>query len=153
MDVIVLSITPKNASFLFFVVCFSNLFFPNLLLNAAVLRWRHIGRDDVSSHQPHGYLLNRLFRRRSKKTSKLCVTDFCAGNSPITSEFPAQMASDAENISIRWRHHEFFLQAVSSLKPSDAFMPQWNIPTLLQKMACRLLGAKPLTEPKLPNSQ
>ena len=28
-----------------------------------------------------------------------------AGNSPVTSEFPAQRASDAENVSIWWRHH------------------------------------------------
>ena len=41
-------------------------------------------------------LLNRLFRRRSKKTSKLCVTDLCAGNSPVTGEFPAKSASNAE---------------------------------------------------------
>ena len=38
--------------------------------------------DGVSNHQPHGYLLNRLFGRRSKKTSKLCVTGLCAGSSP-----------------------------------------------------------------------
>ena len=50
-------------------------------------------------------LLNRLFRRRSKKTSKLRVTGLCAGNLPVTSEFPAQMASNAENVSIWWRHH------------------------------------------------
>ena len=42
---------------------------------------------------------------RSKKTSKLRVTDFCAGNSPVTGEFHAQMASNAENVSIWWRHH------------------------------------------------
>ena len=46
-----------------------------------------------------------LFRRRSKKTSKLRVTGLCAGNSPVTGEFPAQMASNAENASIWWRHH------------------------------------------------
>ena len=46
------------------------------------LRWRHNGRDGVSNHQPHDCLLNRLFRRRSKKTSKLRVTGLCAGNSP-----------------------------------------------------------------------
>ena len=45
-------------------------------------QWRHNGRDSVSNHQPHGCLLIRLFRRRSKKTSKLCVTGLCAGNSP-----------------------------------------------------------------------
>ena len=43
---------------------------------------------------------------RSKKTSKLRVTGLCAGNSPGTGEFPAQMASNAENVSIRWRHHD-----------------------------------------------
>ena len=59
----------------------------------------------VSHHQPHDCLLNRLFRRRSKKTSKLRVTDLCEGNSPVTSEFPAQRASDAENVSICWRHY------------------------------------------------
>ena len=46
------------------------------------LHWRHNDQDDVSNHHPHGCLLNRLFRRRSKKTSKLRVTGLCAGNSP-----------------------------------------------------------------------
>ena len=69
------------------------------------LQWRHNGRDSVSNHQPHDCFPNRLFRRRSKKTSKLRVTDLCAGNSPGTGEFPAQMASYAENVSIWWRHH------------------------------------------------
>ena len=44
------------------------------------LHWRHNDHDGVSNHQPRGYLLNRLFRRRSKKTSKLRVTSLCAGN-------------------------------------------------------------------------
>ena len=48
------------------------------------LRWRHNGRDRVSNHQPHHGLLYRLFRRRSKKTSKLRVTGLCVGNSPGT---------------------------------------------------------------------
>ena len=46
------------------------------------LQWRHNDYCSVSNHQPHGCLLNRLFRRRSKKTSKLRVTGLCAGNSP-----------------------------------------------------------------------
>ena len=70
------------------------------------LEWRHNGHDSVSNHQPHDRLLNRLFRRRSKKTSKLRVTGLCVGNSPGTGEFPAQMASNAENVSIWWRHHK-----------------------------------------------
>ena len=60
------------------------------------LQWRLNGCDGVSNHQPHHCSLNRLFRRRSKKTSKLCITGLCAGNSPLTGEFPAQMAGNAE---------------------------------------------------------
>ena len=52
------------------------------------LHWRHNRHDSVSNHQPYDYLLNRLFRRRSKKISKLRVTGLCAGNSPETGEFP-----------------------------------------------------------------
>ena len=70
------------------------------------LPWRHNGRDSVSNHQPHHCLLNRLFGRRSKKTSKLRVTGLCAGDSPGTGEFSIQMACNAENVSIWWRHHE-----------------------------------------------
>ena len=69
------------------------------------LRWRHNGCDSVSNRQPHHCLLNRLFRRRSKKTSKLRVTGLCVVNSPGTGEFSAQMASNAEKVSIWWRHH------------------------------------------------
>ena len=46
------------------------------------LRWRQNGRNSVSNHQPHDCLFNRLFRRRSRKTSKLRVTGLCVGNSP-----------------------------------------------------------------------
>ena len=79
-----------------------------LLSHDMALNWRHNGHDSVSSHQPHHCLLNRLFRRRSQKTSKLRVTGLCVGNSPGTGEFRAQMAGYAENVSIRWRHHIIF---------------------------------------------
>ena len=103
------------------------------------LRWRHNGRISVSNHQPHDCLINRLFRRRSKKTSKLRVTGLCVGNSPGTGEFPAQMASNAENVSIWWRHH----------------MHQWTGSSLVQVMACHLLvcGTKPSPEPMVTNHQ
>ena len=70
------------------------------------LQWRHNEQDSVSNHQPHNCLLSCLFRPGSNKTSKLRVTGLCAGNSPGTGEFPAQMASNAENVSIWCRHHE-----------------------------------------------
>ena len=75
--------------------------------NMFTLLWRHNGCDGVSNHQPHDCLLTRLFRRGSKKTSKLHVTGLCEGNSPVTGEFPAQRASNAENVFIWWRHYEY----------------------------------------------
>ena len=69
----------------------------------STLRWRQNERDGVSNNRPNDCLLNRLFRHRSKKTSKLRFTGLCEGNSPETGEFPAQRASNAENVSIWWR--------------------------------------------------
>ena len=84
--------------------CLSLMFFA--IVDPYTLQWRHYERDGVSNHQPHDCLLNCLFSHRSKKTSKLCVTGLCVWNSLVTGEFPAQMASDAENVSIWWRHHD-----------------------------------------------
>ena len=83
------------------------------LCHAGSLLWRHNGRDGVLSHQPQDCLLNRLFRRRSKKTSKFRVTGLCARNSPVNGEFPTQMASNAGNVSISWHHHVFRLPIIS----------------------------------------
>ena len=62
----------------------TNLLDEHWLNKGIPLQWRHNGHDSVSNHQPHDCLLNRLSRRRSKKTSKLRVTGLCAGNSPGT---------------------------------------------------------------------
>ena len=51
-----------------------------LLVHPIALHWRHNDHNGVSNHQPRGCLLNRLFGRRSRKTSNLCVTGLCAGN-------------------------------------------------------------------------
>ena len=58
-------------------------------LFGTTLQWRHNERDGVSNHRRLDCLLNCLFRRRSKKTSKLRVTGLCEGNSSLTCEFPA----------------------------------------------------------------
>ena len=57
------------------------------------LQWRLNELEDVSNQQPHDRLLNHLFMRRSKKTSKLRVTGLCGENTPVTDEFPAQRAA------------------------------------------------------------
>ena len=76
-----------------------------VLYSKQTLQWCHNEHYSVSNLQPHDCLPNHLFRRRSKDTSKLRVTGLCAGNSPVTGEFPAQKASNAETVSIWWRHH------------------------------------------------
>ena len=73
------------------------------------LQWRHNEHDGVSNHPPHIHLLNRLFRHRSKKTSKLRVTGLLWGEFSGDRWIPAQRASNAENVSIWWRHHNPFV--------------------------------------------
>ena len=83
-------------------------------ISCDILYGRHNEHYGVSNHQPRDCLLTYLFRHRSKKTSKLRVTGLCEGNSPGTGEFPAQKASNAENVenvSIWWRHFEPFESA------------------------------------------
>ena len=80
-------------------------YIPDKSISNCALQWRHNEHNGAWNHQPHDCLLNRLFRRIPKKISKLCVTGFCEGNSPVTGEFPAQRASNTENVSIWWRHY------------------------------------------------
>ena len=76
-----------------------------LLFLVSTLQWRHNERYGVPNRQVHNCLPKLLFSRRSKKTSKLRATGLCEGNSPVTDEFPAQRASNTENVSIWWLHH------------------------------------------------
>ena len=89
----------------------------------------HNGHDGVSNHHPHDCLLNCVFTCRSKKTSKVSVTSLCAGNSLVTGEFPAQMTSNAENVSIWRRHHETFYGEISWMlmprHPASLSDQQW----------------------------
>ena len=121
-------------------------------------QWRYNERDGVSNHQPHECLLNRKFKAQVKEeTSKLRVTGLCEGNSPVTGEFPAQRASDAENVSplvtSSWNALHFWSIPHPPLdwssRTSVTYMRLWTGLTLVQIMACHLIGAKPLLEPKL----
>ena len=73
-------------------------------LRIITLQWRHTECDDLIS--PASRLFTQPFiQAQIKKTSKLRVIGLCEGNSPGTGEFPALRASNAENVSISWRHH------------------------------------------------
>ena len=52
-----------------------------------------------------GWCMCTGWRVYLRKTSKPSVTGLCEGNSTVTGEFPAQRASNRENVSIWWRHH------------------------------------------------
>ena len=41
-----------------------------------------------------------VYSDEDKRKQKLRATDLSAGNSPVTGEFPAEMASNAESVSI-----------------------------------------------------
>ena len=84
-------------------ICSQNLNYDAELIT---LQWHHNKHNGVSNYQPHNWLLKRLVRHWSKKTSKLRFPGLYAGNSPVTGEFPTQMASNAKNVFIWWCHHE-----------------------------------------------
>ena len=69
------------------------------------LKWSYNERY----HRRLDCLLSRMFRCRSKKTSKLRITGLCEGNPPVAGGFPLQRASNAENVSIWWRHDGYAL--------------------------------------------
>ena len=51
-------------------------------------------------------MYNSIFAVSTYESLEWRVTGLCEGNSPGTGEFPAQMASSAENASIWWRYHD-----------------------------------------------
>ena len=74
-------------------------YFSQYLVKSFPLQWRHNECDGVSNYQPHNCLLNRLFKAQIKELKLRVIV-------PVTGEFPAQRASNMENVSILWRHHE-----------------------------------------------
>ena len=115
------------------IYCFIQLHYRGVIMGATY---------GVPNYQPHDCLLNRLFRHRSKKTSKLHVTGLCAGNSPMTGEFPAQMVSNAENVSIWWRHHvsdTFSTMAVGTIEVRSIRSMALHSPAWADRRGCRLL--------------
>ena len=78
-------------------------------------------------------------RRRWNITSNLGATGLCAGNWPVTGEFPAQRTSNAENVSIWWRHHG--LAAITGTN-----IGVWNVYSLVVlNFACSIF---PHNEPR-----
>ena len=97
-------------------------------------------------------MVSLLFRRRSKKTSKLRVTGLYAGNSPVTGEFPSQMASNAGNVSIWWRHHAIYA-SVNWITNDLKLLPERMLiywPALRASLLCCNFFGRPGSVSKFP---
>ena len=64
------------------------------------LQWRHNEHDGVSNHQPHDFYSTAYSGTDESKHQSSASLAF------VTGDFPAQRASNAENVSIWWRHHD-----------------------------------------------
>ena len=102
-------------------------------------QWHHYGCDGVLNHRPHDCLLNRLFRRRSKKTSKLHVTGPCEGNSPVAGEFPGQMASNAKMLPFDDVIMQFETALICKQVQQDRFLLNRHIHRLISTMGFPIL--------------
>ena len=137
------------------------------------LRWRHNEHDGVSNHQPHDCLFNRLFKAEIKENIKALRLWPLWGEFTGDRWIPAQRASNAENVSIWWRHHGmcvyvlyvvccvallykcmclkcFSIEINLILLERETYywyVLQWNASRLFRIMACCLVGAKPLSKP------
>ena len=54
----------------------------------------------------HSTIYSRADQRKHQSSASLAL---CEGNSPVTGEFPTRWTSNAENVSIWWRHHVVFV--------------------------------------------
>ena len=86
------------------------------------LQWRHDERGGVSNHQPCDCFLNRFFQAQIKENTKDPRYWSLWRNSPVTGEFPAHRASNAENNFIWWRHHELFGLLAFSKQDEELFI-------------------------------
>ena len=83
------------------------------------LQWRKKKRHGVTNHQHLDLLLGRLFRRTSKKASKLCVTGLCEVIHlwPVDSRHKGPVT---RKISVWWRHHvPYYWQFASRVHESS----------------------------------
>ena len=95
-------------------------------LGLSALPWHHNERDGFSNRQRLDCLLNHLFRRRSKKTSKLRVTGLCEGNPPVTGGFSSQRASNMKMFPF----DDVSMCYLALMGQTDSLRTWWNDLTL-----------------------
>ena len=79
----------------------------NKSMPAWTLQWCHNERHGVSNLRHLHCFSQQFVQVHIKQNIKAPrITCLCEGNPPVTDGFPSQRASNAENVSIWWRHHE-----------------------------------------------
>ena len=64
---------------------------------------------------------------------------FVGWNSPVTGEFPVQRASNAENVSIWWRHHDMV-----NVSSANILLPVWHPRLKLKSVLIKIQENNPL---------
>ena len=62
--------------------------------------------QDILIHLLLDCLYSSVRRLTSNENQNSASLALCGGNPPVTDGFPSQRASNAESVSIPWRHHE-----------------------------------------------
>ena len=81
------------------------------------------------------------------KKSRLRATGLCEENSPVTGEFPAQKAGNAENVSFWWRHDGLFHSPNLVAVALSVWYETWwgcftNVSRALQKNLAKIYNAR-----------
>ena len=116
----------------------------NLFLGVQLTIFQHWFRWWLGSVQATNHYLNQ--RWLVSLTTHICVTRPQRVNSLWPSDAIWHHEISVINIG---SGNRLVLEDINSLRPSDAKMRQQSKSSLVQIMACRLIGAKPLSEPVL----
>ena len=118
----------------------------------STLQWRHNEPDGISYHKRRDCLLNRLFRRRSKETPKLGVTDLREGHKgPITRKmFPfddviMKLHSRRYHINKMISVINFTFRRLDKLSVRTGIMRQSPKPVKYALWNTRLMGTRQVT--------
>ena len=74
-------------------------------LRSITLQWCHNDHHGVSNHLHSTVCLNVYLNYHQRQTKPVLLA-LCEWNPPVTGGFPSQMASNAENVPMEWRHHD-----------------------------------------------
>ena len=112
------------------------------------LEWRHTEQHGVSSHRHLDCLLSFVqpFFQHINENTKARWHWPLWGNPPLIGGFSSQRASNAENVSISWRHPVFLAR---DMWPSDTIWRHRSSSSLDQARACCLFGNKSPPDPML----